>query len=130
MNISGIRPYDGINIYNNIRTSSATDVTKDLATQQVESQTNVSADISEGDLLDARERQTFGAYEYATQYDPQAEYELKGAESDLRTLDVEKAISDMQKDQVIHQYQFFIGENEATSDKAQSTRVLEENFSL
>ena len=130
MNISGIRPYTGYSVYNNHITNYATDVTTDLATQEAESKVNVSADIAENDLTDARNRQTFTAYEYATQYDPDTRYDLKGEESDLRTLDVERAISDMQKDQVIHQYQFFVGENEGVTADGQSERAMVENFTL
>lgn len=32
-----------------------------------------------------------------------------GRDSDIRSLDVEKAIGDMKKDQVLHQYQYFVG---------------------
>ena len=130
MNISGIRPYAGPGLYNNILTSNVTDVTTDLSTQEAEAKQNVTADIAENSLQDARNRQTFSAYEYATQYDPNAQYSMKGEESDLKTLDVEKAISDMQKDQVIHQYQFFVGEEAGALQTTSATRPVEENFSL
>lgn len=45
------------------------------------------------------------------QYQPDRTYEMKGSESDIHSLDVEKALSDMHKDQVLQQYQFFVGEN-------------------
>lgn len=32
-----------------------------------------------------------------------------GRDSDIRSLDVEKAISDMSKDQILQQYQYFVG---------------------
>ena len=69
-----------------------------------------------------------GAAEYAKQYQPDAEYDLKGIASDITSLDVEKAISDMKKDQVLEQYQFFVGE------RMSQTGLLyirpNENFSL
>ena len=69
-----------------------------------------------------------GATEYAKQYQPDAEYDLKGIASDITSLDVEKAISDMKKDQVLQQYQFFVGE------RMSQTGLLyirpNENFSL
>ena len=69
-----------------------------------------------------------GATEYAKQYQPDAEYELKGMASDIASLDVEKAVSDMKKDQVLQQYQFFVGE------RMSQTGLLyirpNENFSL
>ena len=35
---------------------------------------------------------------------------MKGRESDLASLDMEKAVSDMQKDQALMQYQYFVGD--------------------
>lgn len=55
------------------------------------------------------QKQTFGAAEYADTYQPGKEYPLKGVDSDIRSLDVQKAVSDMKKDEVLHQYQFFVG---------------------
>lgn len=60
-------------------------------------------------IIEARQKQTFGSAEYADTYQPNQKYEMKGAESDLYNLDVQKAVSDMQKDRVIQQYQFFVG---------------------
>ena len=54
-----------------------------------------------------------GAMDYANRYQPDVTYDLKGADSELMSLDVEKAISDMKRDQVLQQYQFFIGESQA-----------------
>lgn len=54
-----------------------------------------------------------GALEYTKQYQPQTSYELIGSESEIAGLDVEQAISDMKKDQVLQQYQFFVGESRA-----------------
>ena len=59
---------------------------------------------------------------------------MKGTDSDIRSLDVEQALSDMQKDQVLQQYQFFVGESQgsvraAAETGAASVRTME-NFSL
>ena len=59
-------------------------------------------------------------------YQPDAVYELKGVDSDIARLDVERAISDMRRDQVLEQYQFFVGTN---PDEAQPVRP-DENFIL
>ena len=83
MNISGIRPVDGFYNYSSYGVNSASSV------------------------------KTFGAYDFASQYDPNATYSLKGKDSELKNLDVEKAISDMQRDEAIHQYQYFVGDRES-----------------
>lgn len=36
-------------------------------------------------------------------------FDYLGQESDIRSLDMQKAISDMQKDQILQQYNFFVG---------------------
>ena len=64
--------------------------------------------------------------ERESSYQPDAVYELKGVDSDIARLDVERAISDMRKDQVLEQYQFFVGTN---PDEAQPVRP-DENFIL
>ena len=39
-------------------------------------------------------------------------FEMKGSESDLNSLDISKAVSDMQKDEALWQYQYFVGEQQ------------------
>ena len=39
------------------------------------------------------------------------DYSYIGSDSDLAGLDMQKAISDMQKDKVLQQYQYFVGES-------------------
>ena len=117
MNISGIRPVDGFYNYNSILNSSILPVGDSKLdevrpAQQVEKEAYSKASITQEEIDKARAKQTFGAYDYANQYDPSATYSLKGKDSELKNLDVEKAISDMQKDQAIHQYQYFVGNKE------------------
>lgn len=108
MNISGIRPSVGFYDYNEIKIQTgATPV-------QAEPQSSVSP-VADKPVVTERSpeveaRQTFGAYDYASQYNPNTTYSMKGEESDIRSLDVQKAVSDMQKDEVIHQYQYFVGQ--------------------
>ena len=40
-----------------------------------------------------------------------AAFEMKGRESDINSLDIQKAVSDMQKDQALMQYQYFVGDS-------------------
>lgn len=101
MNISGIRPYGGVYGYNSIQ---AEDVLP-AGTASPEQSGTVDQAAPERDYG----KQTFGAADLARQYQPEASYELKGADSDIRSLDVERALSDLQKDQVLQQYQFFVG---------------------
>ena len=72
-----------------------------------------SADVT-ADHEAARARQSFTSLDYANTYDSNASYELKGADSDISTLDVAKAVSDLDKDKVLQQYQRFVGSADVT----------------
>ena len=84
---------------------------------------------------DTEKSQNFTAADYASQYQSNTTYDMKGADSDIHSLDMTQAITDMQKDQVLQQYQFFIGERQAQRSTASSgldnmaSRAVE-NFSL
>lgn len=131
MNISGIRPVDGFYDYNSILNNSSVSPVGDSnldeirPSHQVEQEVDNKPAITQEEIDAARAKQTFGAYDYANQYDPSATYSLKGKDSELKSLDVEKAISDMQKDQAIHQYQYFVGHQNNPS-----VNVGVEDFSL
>lgn len=136
MNISGLRPYAGFYEYNSIKAA-------ELRTQQIAAVQMSSA----GDALsenqaqpsqtyagEEKSKQNFGALDYAQQYQPDATYDLKGKDSDLESLDVQKAISDMEKDQVLQQYQYFVETADPAVKKTNDTPVASqrsgENFSL
>lgn len=42
-------------------------------------------------------------------FNKQDDYGYIGKDSDILSLDVEKAVSDMRKDQILQQYQYFVG---------------------
>ncbi len=85
--------------------------------------------VSQEEIDAAREKQTFGAYDYAKQYKPGEVYELKGVDSDIKSLDVAKAVSDMKLDTAIQQYQYFVKDTAAVSAGVASVRGAE-NFTL
>ena len=124
MNISGIRIQAGFYDYNTIKNTQIREESVPDTVDAVGKDTRV-AEITETERDDKPDH---GAAEYAKQYQPDAEYDLKGIASDITSLDVEKAISDMKKDQVLEQYQFFVGE------RMSQTGLLyirpNENFSL
>ena len=109
MNISGIRPSAGFYDYNTIKSEelSAEQTQKKLTAQQSDAEQEAVMNV------EASAKPDTGAMDYANRYQPDASYDLKGADSELMSLDVEKAISDMKRDQVLQQYQFFIGESQA-----------------
>lgn len=45
---------------------------------------------------------------YAVGVTPKAEYSLVGVDRDIESIDIAKAISDMQKDSILQEYQYFV----------------------
>lgn len=115
MNVSGIRPIGG---YYNI--SSAERVGQSARTaaaseaggsgSSTSSQSNALADAEK--IAEAKQKQTFKAPDFDALYQPESRQKV---ENTLRTADVERAVSDMQKDEVLHQYQYFVGEAGSSS---------------
>ena len=131
MNISGIRPYAGFYDYNSIKAEA-------LRSQQIaEAQPTISLQQPEEPKVTVTEvpvEQNFDSYDFAQTYRPGETYELKGTDSDLESLDVQKAVSDLGKDQVLQQYQYFVGSSDAvtkkTNEATQQNMRSGENFSL
>lgn len=131
MNISGIRPYAGFYDYNSIKAEA-------LRNQQIaEAQVALSSQQTKEQEVAAPSipvEQNFSSYDFAQTYRPDETYDLKGKDSDLESLDVQKAVSDLGKDQVLQQYQYFVGSNDAvtktSTDMAQQNMRSGENFSL
>lgn len=106
MNISGIRPSLGFYSYNSIKID-------ELRNQQLAVTAQEQAPMQEestGYKDQLSVEQNFTSYDYAKGYQPDETYELKGAESDISKLDVEKTMSDLEKDKVLEQYQYFVGD--------------------
>ena len=110
MNISGIRTHAGFYDYNEIKNGQ-------VRSQQMEqSEPEAEKTLQQTVEVQPESEQTFDSYAYAMQYEPDQEYELKGADSDLALLDVNQVLSDVKKDQILQQYQFFVGESKAQKD--------------
>ncbi len=129
MNVSGIRPYAGFYQYNSIKIN-------ELRAQQVEAETPVQEVPAVDPAVEeqkrqeeqaaAREKQTFDSYAFAQQYKPDETYELKGVDSEISKLDAEKAVSDLDKDQMLMQYQYFVG----TKPETGVTQVAQEQAAV
>jgi hypothetical protein len=53
-------------------------------------------------------------------FNRQEDFGYIGKDSDIFSLDVEKAVSDMQKDRVLQQYQYFVGSSQNLYEPRQS----------
>lgn len=127
MNISGIRTYAGFYDYNTIKQS-------EMRSQQIqEAKAATVQEYAMQEEIKATEEVAVvsgpdqGALDYAEQYQPDAVYEMKGADSDILKLDVEKAISDMKKDEVLQEYQFFVNSGAGLENAVSS---VQEQFVL
>lgn len=66
-------------------------------------------------------------------YAAEETFELKGVDSDIASLDIQKAVSDLDKDKVLQQYQFFVGDEAFTIQQKDSITSIAhsgENFLL
>lgn len=52
-----------------------------------------------------------------------SEFDMKGRDSSLSSLDMEKAVSDMQKDQALMQYQYFVGDSNVINNDEDGTVI-------
>ncbi len=72
-----------------------------------------------------------GAQGFADTYDASGQYSLKGSESDLLLLDQEGSIASSQKQQILAQYQMFVGSAEAINSVGTTSAYRPmEDFSL
>lgn len=136
MNISGIQSYSGLYDYNSIEKNEP--LLPKVQSQPVENtkaEQTVPEQPGQNDSEAAAAKQTYTSADYASLYQADVAYDLKGADSDIYNLDMTKAISDLQKDQVLQQYQFFVGESRAQGNTVSAAGNLsafraEEDFSL
>lgn len=123
MNVSGIRPYEGFYQYNSIKLNELRNqqiAASAKAAEQVTGAEDTAQKPEEKQVISASVNQSYDSYDFAQQYRPDETFELKGMDSDIESLDAKKAVSDLEKDQVLQQYQYFVG------DKAHVT--IKENF--
>ncbi|MCR5580850.1 MAG: hypothetical protein K6F66_04615 [Pseudobutyrivibrio sp.] len=109
MNISGIRPSVGFYDEKSLRIIPEYNIEETGNNAKTTNEnTTIEASITQEEIDMARKGQTFGSYEFAGQFNPNETYSMKGADSDIKSLDVEKAVSDMELDTAIQQYQYFV----------------------
>ncbi len=136
MNASGIRPYEGFYSYNSIKMSEIRN--QQIAAAQSKHELPVEEVLEEDKSLDmsmSMEKRPLNQkdFNFADEYRPNAVYSLKGEESDIESLDIEQAVSDLEKDQVLQQYQYFVSDRALYAGKPNENMVVShsgENFAL
>ncbi len=107
-------PYDLYNIYNRISNVNIRQQQVETPVQEPQQEVAAAASgVQEMDLnLSAiKPRENAPLEDISLSLSTSPSFEMKGRNSDIESLDLEKAVSDMQKDQVLQQYQYFIGDS-------------------
>ena len=68
-------------------------------------------------LNDIRPRQNASLEDISLSLNESSSFSMKGKDSDISSLDMEKAVSDMQKDQALMQYQYFVGDTNLVNNE-------------
>ncbi len=120
MLINGLSQYDLFSAYNS---SNAIDKIPEINSQVISGQGKHAAHAAETvphqesaeplalNLEAIRPRSDASLENISLSLKSNGDFEMKGRDSSLSTLDVEKAVSDMQKDQALLQYQYFVGDS-------------------
>ena len=61
-------------------------------------------------------------------FNRQENFDYLGKDSDIRSLDVEKAIDDMRKDKVLQQYQYFVGSSRNSQIENNADGIVIQKF--
>ncbi|MBE5900807.1 MAG: hypothetical protein E7280_02765 [Lachnospiraceae bacterium] len=129
MNISGIRPFEAIGYYSNVNRVNGQEAVaaKVQVTEQQPKEQPKQQQVFE------RPQQKETAVEFAKKYDPNAKYDLKGADSDINSLDKVTELPKAHKDEALKQYQTFVGgrtKAPVQPEKTTAPKVELENFNL
>lgn len=129
MNISGIRPYSGFYEYSTLKNNELRSQQIQNAKEQSTSDAVQNASVENSAVLaSSSASQNFGLMDYAQQYQPDETFDLKGKDSELGKLDMEQVMNDLQKDKVLQQYQFFVGESSHQNSLGGTNDRNMENF--
>ena len=127
MNISGIRPTAGFYSYNSIKTNALHEE------QNLEDSNAKENEKKEPEREFSREKQNFTSYDYAKSYRPDVTYQLNENPVNVEQRDIDKMKSDLKKDQILQQYQYFVRGTEYEEkirNSGDTAQRLGENFLL
>lgn len=117
MAINGLSEYGGL--YNNYKVVDIPKVDIEtvkkqdeaLASVQANPQVSAPIDTSEAPKADNRSRMA-DLDDISINFNKNDDYSYLGSESDINGLDMQKAISDMRKDKILEDYQYFVGSSQ------------------
>lgn len=86
-----------------VQTTDTSALLENINTSEFESEV-----LSDTDFSNNKEKQKFTAADYSELYNKDEKFDMIGIDSDINSVDVEQVISDIKKDQLLEQYQFFV----------------------
>lgn len=116
MNISGIRPiggYAGVSGLSSVSRARSAAESSASSGDSLSAKSNAKEELQK--IAEKRARQTFTVNDFDAQYKPENPF---GENGRIRTAEVEKAVSDMRRDEAIQQYQYFVGSQAAPPQDA------------
>ncbi len=116
MGISGVNGIGGMQDYSIQAPDYSRQPAKTVITEVPQQESRVASsnqiDISPAENTQAAEKKPSAnapLEDISITFHKQDDFGYIGRDSDIHSLDVEKAISDMRKDQILQQYQYFVG---------------------
>lgn len=114
MGITLMSGFGGVSSYYNrayeIPTVTPEEVKKQDELQQ-EKQSVIQPEVAEQQVVDNRTRSA-DLENISLTFNKEESYDYLGSESNLADLDMQKAISDMKRDSVLQEYQYFVGNSQ------------------
>lgn len=136
MAIQGLSEYGGL--YNNYRVNAIPQVTVNEVEAQQSQQGNPSSNVgsvqSQNDTSNSihenKGSRVANLEDVSLTFNKDDTFDYIGSESEISKLDLQQAVSDMKKDQVLQQYQFFVGSNmDQIFNESEDGKVLQKlNF--
>lgn len=103
----------------NVVAASGTALSRETASASVASVSHETASAS------LRKRQDAPLEDISITFNKESDFGYIGKDKDIRSLDMEKAIDDMQKDKVLQQYQYFVGSSRNLMMESEDGTVIQ-----
>lgn len=134
----GIQFYNGLSNYNNYRIDipkvnpediKAKELTSAKADNKALEKNEAASGYSVQDSLAADQRSRVANLEdVSLTFNKEDSFDYIGSESSVKSLDMQKAISDMKKDGILQEYQYFVGDSKSLYSDEDGIVIPKNNF--
>lgn len=94
------------------------------AQNSVAAQVTVNETLAETPRFEGAVRRDIALEDISLSFNKQSDFSHIGRDKDIRLLDVEKAVDDMRKDKILHQYQYFVGSRDSALARPDTSRIF------